>query len=223
MLQRGGRPDPRSQCPQRPHLLGRPARLGAASVMARLATAMLVRQLAVGVHDWRDRDACACIRAGSFIHELTHIKQGALPGFKLAVERRSSAFRCWCPSFMYEGVHNQHHAKTYYGTVEDPEYLPLALMKPWTLPVFVVAAALAPVGDAVPLRRAGAAVAALAAAARNWSSGAIPACRSTRSFAASRPRATSPGNGAGRKARPASGRSRCSCWSPPASCRCAPS
>jgi fatty acid desaturase len=28
----------------------------------------------------------------------------------------------------------------------DPEYLPLALMKPWTLPVFLVAAALAPIG-----------------------------------------------------------------------------
>jgi fatty acid desaturase len=47
---------------------------------------------------------------------------------------------------MYEGVHNQHHAKRYYGTVMDPEYLPLALMKPWTLPVFLVAAALAPIG-----------------------------------------------------------------------------
>jgi fatty acid desaturase len=50
------------------------------------------------------------------------------------------------PSFLYEGVHNQHHAKIYYGTIEDPEYLPLALMKPWTLPVFLVAAALAPIG-----------------------------------------------------------------------------
>jgi fatty acid desaturase len=47
---------------------------------------------------------------------------------------------------MYEGVHNQHHAKRYYGTIDDPEYLPLALMHPWTLPVFLVAAALAPVG-----------------------------------------------------------------------------
>jgi fatty acid desaturase len=47
---------------------------------------------------------------------------------------------------MYEGVHNQHHAKTYYGTLNDPEYLPLALMKPWTIPVFLIAAALAPVG-----------------------------------------------------------------------------
>ena len=46
-----------------------------------------------------------------------------------------SAFPLLIPSFMYEGVHNQHHAKTYYGTIDDPEYLPLALMKPWTLPV----------------------------------------------------------------------------------------
>ena len=50
------------------------------------------------------------------------------------------------PSFMYEGVHNQHHAKTYYGTVNDPEYLPLALMKPWTIPVFLIVSALAPIG-----------------------------------------------------------------------------
>ena len=35
--------------------------------------------------------------------------------------------------------------RSYYGTVDDPEYLPLALMKPWTLPVFLVAAALAPI------------------------------------------------------------------------------
>ena len=41
---------------------------------------------------------------------------------------------------MYEGVHNQHHAKIYYGTADDPEYLPLALMHPWTLPLFLVAA-----------------------------------------------------------------------------------
>src|SRR3546814_19032380 len=50
------------------------------------------------------------------------------------------------PSFMYEGVHNLHHAKTRYGNADDPEYLPLALMKPWTLPAFIVIAALAPVG-----------------------------------------------------------------------------
>jgi fatty acid desaturase len=46
---------------------------------------------------------------------------------------------------MYEQVHTLHHKRTQYGTVEDPEYLPLALMKPWSLPLFVLIAILAPV------------------------------------------------------------------------------
>ena len=87
----------------------------------------------------------ALYRAGSFIHELTHIKPNAVPGFRL-VWNLIIGIPLLVPSFMYEGVHNQHHAKRYYGTVNDPEYLPLALMKPWTLPVFLVAAALAPIG-----------------------------------------------------------------------------
>ena len=87
----------------------------------------------------------ALYRAGSFIHELTHLKPGAVPGFRL-VWNLIIGVPLLVPSFMYEGVHNQHHAKTYYGTANDPEYLPLALMKPWTLPVFLVAAALAPFG-----------------------------------------------------------------------------
>lgn len=87
----------------------------------------------------------ALYRAGSFIHELTHIKKGALPGFRLAWNLLVG-IPLLIPSFMYEGVHNQHHGKTYYGTADDPEYLPLALMHWWTLPVFLLAAALAPIG-----------------------------------------------------------------------------
>ena len=87
----------------------------------------------------------ALYRAGSFIHEITHIKPNAVPGFYWAWNALVGV-PLLVPSFMYEGVHNQHHAKPYYGTAEDPEYLPLALMHPWTLPVFLVAAALAPVG-----------------------------------------------------------------------------
>jgi fatty acid desaturase len=87
----------------------------------------------------------ALYRAGSFIHELTHLKPRAVPGFRLAWNL-IIGIPLLVPSFMYEGVHNQHHAKRYYGTAMDPEYLPLALMKPWTLPVFLVAAFLAPVG-----------------------------------------------------------------------------
>ena len=87
----------------------------------------------------------ALYRAGSFIHELTHIKKGALRGFRLTWNL-IVGIPLLIPSFMYEGVHNQHHGKTYYGTIDDPEYLPLALMKPWTLPLFLIAAALAPIG-----------------------------------------------------------------------------
>jgi len=87
----------------------------------------------------------ALYRAGSFIHELTHIKKGAVKGFRFAWNLVVGV-PLLIPSFMYEGVHNQHHAKRYYGTIDDPEYLPLALMHPWTLPVFLIVAALAPVG-----------------------------------------------------------------------------
>jgi len=87
----------------------------------------------------------ALYRAGSFIHELTHLKPRAVPAFRF-VWNVIIGVPLLVPSFMYEGVHNQHHAKRYYGTVDDPEYLPLALMKPWTLPVFLGAALLAPIG-----------------------------------------------------------------------------
>ncbi|WP_119035435.1 fatty acid desaturase family protein [Hephaestia caeni] len=87
----------------------------------------------------------ALYRALSFIHELTHIKHAAMPGFRLGWNALVGV-PMLTPSFMYEGVHNLHHAKTRYGTADDPEYLPLALMKPWTLPAFIVIAALAPVG-----------------------------------------------------------------------------
>src|SRR5512139_1634798 len=87
----------------------------------------------------------ALFRAGSFIHEITHLKPNAVPGFRL-IWNLVVGIPLLIPSFLYEGVHNQHHAKTYYGTPNDPEYLPLALMKPWTLPLFLIAAALAPIG-----------------------------------------------------------------------------
>lgn len=109
-----------------------------------LVSAMLVRP------EWLALGAgliaiLALYRAGSFIHELTHIKKGSVRGFRLTWNLLIGV-PLLVPSFMYEGVHNQHHAKRYYGTLDDPEYLPLALMHPWTLPLFILAAALAPVG-----------------------------------------------------------------------------
>jgi fatty acid desaturase len=86
----------------------------------------------------------ALYRAAGFIHELTHIRAGSLPGFRFAWNLLVG-IPLLIPSFMYEEVHTHHHAKTRYGTIEDPEYLPLAHMKPWSLPLFIVAALLAPV------------------------------------------------------------------------------
>jgi len=83
-------------------------------------------------------------RGLSFIHEVSHMKHALLPGFRKGWDALVGV-PMLTPSFMYEGVHNLHHAKTRYGTAEDPEYLPLALMKPWTLPLFILISALAPV------------------------------------------------------------------------------
>ena len=109
-----------------------------------LAGAILAQNVAIAI-------GCALLsmmalyRAASFIHELTHIRKGALPGFRFGWNLLVG-IPLMIPSFLYEGVHTQHHARTRYGTAEDPEYLPLALMKPWSLPLFIVVAALAPIG-----------------------------------------------------------------------------
>lgn len=89
--------------------------------------------------------AIALYRALLFIHELTHIHRNALPGFRLAWNLLIG-IPLLTPSLMYEGVHTLHHARTRYGTAEDPEYLPLGLMKWWSLPVFILLAALLPLG-----------------------------------------------------------------------------
>ncbi|OAO04446.1 fatty acid desaturase [Sphingomonadales bacterium EhC05] len=86
----------------------------------------------------------ALYRAGSFIHELTHVRRNTLPGFHF-IWNLLFGVPMLIPSFMYEGIHSIHHRTKKYGTVDDPEYLPLALMKPWTVPLFVVVASLAPV------------------------------------------------------------------------------
>ncbi len=116
------------------------ALIGYAALIAAMAAPSTAFGVAAGVVA-----VLTLYRAGSFIHELTHIRKGAVRGFRL-VWNIIIGVPLLVPSFMYEGVHNQHHAKTNYGTANDPEYLPLALMHPWTLPLFLVASLLAPIG-----------------------------------------------------------------------------
>jgi fatty acid desaturase len=87
----------------------------------------------------------ALYRAISFIHELTHLRPGAVPGFHLAWNALIGA-PFLTPSLMYEGVHMLHHAKDRYGTREDPEYRPLARLPARQLAVFLGVAVLAPLG-----------------------------------------------------------------------------
>lgn len=110
---------------------------------ASMALAILAESTAAML-GWGLVSVLTLYRAALFIHELTHIRPTALPGFRLAWNALIGV-PLMAPSFMYEGVHSLHHARTRYGTDEDPEYLPLALMKPWTVPLFVVISALGPV------------------------------------------------------------------------------
>ena len=85
----------------------------------------------------------ALYRALLFIHELTHLHRDALPGFR-TTWNLLVGIPMLTPSLMYENVHTLHHARTRYGTIEDPEYLPLARMKWWSLPAFLLVSLLAP-------------------------------------------------------------------------------
>lgn len=120
-----------------PDMLGS-ALIGYAALAGAILAGSLWATLALGLVA-----ALALYRALLFIHELTHIHRDALPGFRFAWNLLVG-IPLLTPSFMYEGVHTLHHARTRYGTADDPEYLPLGLMKPWSLPVFLLIAALLP-------------------------------------------------------------------------------
>ncbi len=67
----------------------------------------------------------ALLRAALFIHELTHLKRGQIPGFEL-VWNLIVGIPLMIPSLMYVGSHMDHHKKTGFGTRTDPEYAPIA-------------------------------------------------------------------------------------------------
>ncbi|MBR0552150.1 fatty acid desaturase family protein [Stakelama marina] len=85
----------------------------------------------------------ALYRAALFIHEITHLDHARLPGFRVAWNLLVG-MPLLLPSFLYEGIHAVHHSRVHYGTAGDPEYLPLARMRPWTLPLFLLAALFMP-------------------------------------------------------------------------------
>ena len=173
-----GEPDPRPQRAERGASIGPTCSARRCSVMPRCSRPCSLRPTPAGSRS-RGLSPFSRLSRGLFIHELTHIKKGAVKGFRFAWNLIVGV-PLLVPSFMYEGVHNQHHAKPYYGTVDGSrEYLPLALMHPWTLPLFLIAAALAPIGMLIRFASLRRCRCCSRSSARS-SSAAIQACRSTR-------------------------------------------
>lgn len=88
----------------------------------------------------------ALYRALCFMHEISHQNQRTLPGFE-AIWNLIVGYGLMMPSFMYVGVHQNHHKLTTYGTVDDPEYLPFAhsrrltigfALESFLIPVFLI-------------------------------------------------------------------------------------
>lgn len=89
----------------------------------------------------------ALYRAVLFVHEITHLKRGAVPGFETAWNL-TVGVPLLVPSMLYVGSHNDHHRRAVYGTVIDPEYQPIGHWTPWRvvasgLPMVFVTALLA--------------------------------------------------------------------------------
>lgn len=91
--------------------------------------------------------AVALWRAAYFIHELSHLKPGALPGFELGWHLLVG-IPLLLPSLMID-EHRLHHAKSTYGTDRDPEYADVPLWSPTKQVLSVLLLALVPFALAV--------------------------------------------------------------------------
>jgi fatty acid desaturase len=90
---------------------------------------------------------CALYRAVLFIHEITHLNARDVPGFRVAWNAIVGV-PLLIPSFLYEGVHTDHHRQRCYGTDADPEYVPYGRKKPIVIVISALASLLAPIAFA---------------------------------------------------------------------------
>lgn len=86
----------------------------------------------------------AFYRATLFIHELTHQERDSLPFFSL-VWNLLIGIPILFPSFMYRGVHIDHHRRATYGTDEDGEYLPFGASPTWKTITYIGQSILLPI------------------------------------------------------------------------------
>jgi fatty acid desaturase len=90
----------------------------------------------------------ALYRSVLFIHEITHRAGRDVPAFTLAWNALLGV-PLLIPSFLYEGVHTDHHRQSCFGTDADPEYLPFGRRPPMLLIGSALASLLAPVALAL--------------------------------------------------------------------------
>ena len=86
--------------------------------------------------------AIAFYRCSIFIHEISHLKSNAPTGFVL-IWNLIIGIPLLLPSFIYTGVHQDHHRLSTYGTVQDPEYKSFA-GKPILIILFLASSLLIP-------------------------------------------------------------------------------
>jgi fatty acid desaturase len=89
------------------------------------------------------------LRAVLFVHELTHLRRGALPFFEISWNALVG-LPLGIPSLMYVGSHGSHHGRTSFATATDPEYAPIANWSRLHIVLFVLGVALVPL--VLPLR-----------------------------------------------------------------------
>jgi fatty acid desaturase len=90
----------------------------------------------------------ALYRAVLFIHEITHRARRDVPAFTL-VWNALIGVPLLIPSFLYQGVHTDHHRQRCYGTQADPEYVPFGRRPPILIAGCALAALVAPAVFAV--------------------------------------------------------------------------
>ena len=83
-------------------------------------------------------------RATLFIHEMTHLAPSDVAWFKPAWNVLVG-IPVLLPSFLYEGVHLDHHRHQCYGTVRDPEYVPFARRPPTHMLSFLIGSLALPI------------------------------------------------------------------------------
>src|SRR5947207_842926 len=92
--------------------------------------------------------AFALYRAVLFIHELTHLAAHELPAFRTAWNALVG-IPLLLPSFLYEGVHTDHHRQRSYGTPSDPEYVPFGRRPPMLIASYAIGSIFIPIALAV--------------------------------------------------------------------------